>query len=198
MSFSTGDARPFATPNLIDYVNYFSTTYPTNIDIVQRNTSGINLALYDAGLPLAELNYYYGDVPDDAELLRTWQIQPRSALNETSVVTVELNDGEALPTGLYYFTMITAEDKAQGYSPQIFLLAVGDTNLVVKEMVDGVYAWATDLDSGQPVPGLNLTLYDYQGLSLGTAVADRDGLARFDYEPEQGLLQWRDRHRPGT
>jgi alpha-2-macroglobulin len=54
---------------------------------------------------------------------------------------------------------------------------------VVKQFFGIVYVWATDLATGQPVAGLDLTLYDdLRDESRGQATTDANGLARFDYD----------------
>ncbi|MCA9947403.1 MAG: hypothetical protein KC449_28185, partial [Anaerolineales bacterium] len=51
------------------------------------------------------------------------------------------------------------------------------------------HVWVTDLQTGQPVSGRNLTLYSEQGVSLGTAVSDNNGFAQFDYNPTNDFLE---------
>lgn len=190
LRFTTGDYAPYYTPSLMHYVNHFSTSFPTNISILQRNNSRIDLALYDAGLPLDALDYYrVSDLPGPDQALATWSLRPQTEANRDSTLTVQLNDGQALPTGLYYLTTIGDQERERGFDPRLYLLVVAETNLVVKEMVDGVYVWATNLETGQPASNMSLTLFDYEGNSVADPITtDANGLARFDYVPPEGYF----------
>ncbi|MCA9980405.1 MAG: Ig-like domain-containing protein, partial [Anaerolineales bacterium] len=190
LRFTTGDYYPYYTPSLPGFINHFSTSFPTNLSILQRNNSRIDVALYDAGLPLDRLDYYdIENLPSPNEALNTWGLRPQTEANSDSTLTVQLNDGDALPTGVYYLTMINDDERERGYDPRLYLLVVADTNLVVKEMVDGVYVWATNLETGQPAANLSLSLFDYEGETILEPVqTNASGLARFDYAPPNGYF----------
>ncbi len=183
LSFRTGDYAPYYTPSLPGFINHFSTSFPTAVSLIQRNNSQLDVALYDAGLPLESLRYYWlNDLPSDEQLIRNWTIRPQTEANSDSTLSIELNDGEPLPTGLYYLTMRNDDEREQEFDPRLYLLVVADTNLVVKQMVDGVYVWATDLETGQPAAGLSLTLFNEKAMALPNLLTtDANGFARFDH-----------------
>ncbi|MBN1248697.1 MAG: alpha-2-macroglobulin, partial [Anaerolineae bacterium] len=56
-------------------------------------------------------------------------------------------------------------------------LAVSPVNLTLKTGEDETLVWATDLDTGTPVAGLDVSAYDWYGSAHGDATTDADGLA---------------------
>lgn len=191
-SFTTGNARPYAFVNLPNYINHFSTSYPPTIDIIHRNKDKMQVALYSLPATAESFNYYYGEKPAGQDLLKSEVIQLSIRLNETVASDLNLDEftGGRLPSGVYLLEVTHFDDQDELYSyPDNYILVVGDTNLVVKEMVDAVYVWATDIASGQPMPNLPLKLYGSEGQELGTAQTDTSGLAKFEYTPVYDYLQ---------
>jgi alpha-2-macroglobulin len=185
LRFRTGDYAPFYTPSLPQFVNHFSTSFPTAVAFLQRNTQQIDVALYQADPDFANLSYY-ANPSQLTDPLRTWQLRPDSASNSAAPLRLELNDGEALPPGIYYLTTLSDEERRNEYDPRVYLLVVGETNLVLKQMVDGVHVWAVDLATGLPASGLRLSLWDDSGRQLLEPInTDNNGWAKFDYVPER-------------
>ena len=190
LSFRTRRAEPYANFNLPYGVNHLSHSFSSDIGLFYRNVSELNVVLYDAGLPveLAQ-GFYYGAAEGSTELM-SWTIDTsETAENENGVSFVSLNNNEPLPNGVYYVSLTTPEFEAQAYGGTDTYLVVADTNLVVKESVDGVYVWATDISSGRPVTATVLALYDGYRQQLGTAETDDDGFAHFDYTPPNGYFE---------
>ena len=189
--FRTPDHDPLVSMNLPEWVSQFSTSHPSDVDLIYRNVSQIDAALYDAGLPAGALvqrrsNEY---IPRSAPI-RTWSTPVERNPETANLLTLNLADGGVLPTGVYYLE-VDAPEIGQEHSywqNQGNLIVVGDTNLIVKEMFDRVYVWATALEDGQPAAGLSLTLYDELGNEIGTAVSDENGLADFPYRPTEEYL----------
>ncbi|MCA9954837.1 MAG: Ig-like domain-containing protein, partial [Anaerolineales bacterium] len=193
--FTTPGRVPIASLALPPRLSQFSTSFSTNVDVIQVNVSRLDLSLYNLGLPLNLLNRPYDiyDYRPAASPLRTWSLPQTTDRDEVSAVTVPLagEGGGALSPGVYLLTVDAPEtsEDVRYWQNQRQLLVVGDTNIVVKEMFGSVYVWVTDLGSGQPAAGRSLTLYSEQGVSLGTAVSDNNGFARFDYNPTNGYLE---------
>ncbi len=193
-TFTTAPLAPLASLNLPSYITQLSDDFPSNVTLLQRNVSSITMALYDVGLPLS----YLADparisdfsLPGDA--LRTWNFEPATPLDTLGQIEVNLaGDSGALPTGVYLLDVSSPAvgDEFRWWQVQRVFLVVAGANLVVKETFDGVHVWATDLASGLPLAGLDLTLYDWQGEQAGTAATDGDGLATFDYAPSEEFLR---------
>jgi uncharacterized protein YfaS (alpha-2-macroglobulin family) len=190
--FNTPGFDPLISMNLPQQVNQLSRSHTSNIDIIYRNVSRIDAELYEVGVqPNTLLSPYLYDFIPEGPPIRTWTIEVEQQETVAEVHSLPLADGGVLPNGVYFLRttgpQIIAEQRY--WQVQNVLLIVADTNLVVKEMFNHVYVWATDLSSGQPVSGRNLALYGQQGEFLGEAVTDSGGLATFDYQPPEDYLQ---------
>lgn len=183
LRFSTPPGPPLASFNLPQRISQLSTSFTTQVDIINRNVSELNVALYNLGLPLALINdpYNVQDYNPAADPLRTWTVTPETSQGEVGVAPLALADGSTLDTGVYLLTLDAPEisEDVRYWQNQRALLIVGDTNIVVKEMFGETHVWVTDLDTGEPVNGRNLTLYNRNGVQVDTAVSDNDGFAQF-------------------
>ncbi|MCB9007807.1 MAG: Ig-like domain-containing protein [Ardenticatenaceae bacterium] len=193
--FTTPGRAPIASLGLPPRLSQFSTSFSSNVNVIHVNVSRLDLSLYELGLPLNLLNRPY-DVTDyrpAASPIRTWSLPQDAPRDEVQTVTVPLagEGGGSLTPGIYLLTVDAPEtnEEVRFWQNQRNLLLVADTNVVVKEMFGAVHVWVTDLQTGQPVSGRNLTLYSEQGVSLGTAVSDNNGFAQFDYNPTNDFLE---------
>jgi alpha-2-macroglobulin len=192
--FTTPPAEPVASFNLPRFISQLSAGRPSQVEVIHRNVSRLDVSLYEIGLPLGLFQepYLLQEYEPPGEPRRNWQLATATAQDQAGVQTVALADGNDLPNGVYLLQLGAPEIGAERrwWQNQSNLLIVADTNLVVKEMVDAVYVWATDLASGEPVAGRSLALYGREGRQIGTAATTgRDGLARFDYRPADNYLQ---------
>lgn len=95
-------------------------------------------------------------------------------------------DGGPLPIGVYLL-------RAQ--SPQLseraavdHLMLVANTALMVKHGTTRSVVWVNDLHTGQPLPGVTVTLYSEDAETM-TAVSDADGVATFEHPPRESLYE---------
>jgi uncharacterized protein YfaS (alpha-2-macroglobulin family) len=186
-SFDTSGFSPLASMNLPGPVAQLSTDHPSDVTIIYRNVSQIDAALYDAGLPSALLGapWQLNEFQPERGLLRTWSLPVENVQDEAGTLVLSLADGGVLPTGIYLLEISAPEVDANSvyWQRQQALLVVSDTNLVIKQMPSEVRVWATDLASGLPAAGRELTLYDNFGSEVGVATTDAEGLANFNYQP---------------
>ncbi|MGD2079280.1 MAG: Ig-like domain-containing protein, partial [Chloroflexota bacterium] len=189
--FTTPGYAPTVSLNLPGSISQLSTNLPSNVEVIHRNVSRLDAALYDAGLPADRLvSSRLFDYGPSSQPLQTWSI-PLDAPPETAdIYELPLSGGEVLPTGVYYLEISAPEIEEEHtyWQNQRSFLVVADTNLVVKENFESVHVWATDLATGEPASGRNLTLYDDLGVSIGDAVTDQDGLATFSFDPREDHL----------
>ena len=182
-SFTVEPLPALVSLNLPDgQLGQLSTSLPSDVDLIVRRVSGVNLALYDLGLPLSTLaqpgSVQYDFVPGG--LIRQWQV-PTSLQDAAQVLNVPLDEaGGVLPTGVYFLRAdapeLNVDDRWWQKQTSVLLVAGGD--LVVKELLDGAHVWVTDLESGTPVSGATVTFYNVETLEeLGQATTDADGLA---------------------
>ncbi|MCC7205991.1 MAG: Ig-like domain-containing protein [Anaerolineae bacterium] len=108
-------------------------------------------------------------------------------------------DAPALEPGAYVLRMNSPEITYGREIEHILFVATGNVTLKVAERT--AMAWVTDLQSGQPVSGAEVTFY--QGVEvgdwpdvrldlqpLGAATTDADGLATIDMSPMQDLWKY--------
>lgn len=191
--FNTPPFDPLVSLNLTQWVSQISTSYPSDVQVIYRNISRIDATLTNLGLPtnmLAE-PYTVNDYSTNAQPIASWSEPVSAPVDQADVYNLSLAGGQALPTGVYLLTVNAPEANTDQryWQNQRVLLIVADTNLVVKQTFEGVYVWATNLATGEPTAGLNLTLYDLMGVARGTAVTDENGLASFPYTPDEPYLQ---------
>lgn len=190
--FSARGYDPLVSMNLPRNVSQLSTSYPSQVELIYRNISQINANLFDVGLPVRDLvRMQTMDYSPPRGAIRSWTIPIDASQEQVFTRTLEIADGAVLPTGVYLIETSAPESirEHRYWQNQKNFLVIADTNLVVKEYFDRVYVWATELSSGLPVEGLNLTLFGYEGEQLGTAVTDVDGFANFPYRPAEDHLQ---------
>ncbi len=184
LRFRTPEGTPIASFNLPQRISQVSNNIATEVNIINRNVSRLDVSLYNLGLPMTLVNdpYNVTDYRPSVEPDRSWTITPDTPRGSTGVYTLPLADGgAALPTGVYLLRLSSPETTRDElyWQNQSNLLIVGDTNIVVKEMFGATHVWVTELRSGQPLGGRNLVLYNRDGARVGTAVSDDNGFATF-------------------
>ncbi|MCA9923654.1 MAG: Ig-like domain-containing protein, partial [Anaerolineales bacterium] len=182
-TFTTPGRQPIASFNLPGNIAQLSTAFETQVELIAVNISSANVDLYDVGLPVGLLTRPYDlrEYRPATSPLRSWSGPLDLEQDVVDLLPFSLADGGTLPTGVYLLTVDAPEttEEVRYWQNQRQLLVVADTNIVVKEMFGEVHVWATDLRTGEPVAGRSLTLYDDQGVQVGTAVSDNNGFATF-------------------
>jgi alpha-2-macroglobulin len=189
--FTTPAAAPLASLNLPGQVSQLSASFPSNVGIMNRNVSQLNITLHELGLPMNLLAtpYEVYQYQPAATPLRTWNIDTNNPEGEVVLQNLPLADGQTLPTGVYLLQVSAPEvDRDDRFwQNQQVLLVIAGHNIVVKEMFGEVHAWVTTLADGQPAGGSSLRLFNQRGAQVGTAVTDAGGYARFDHSGQDYL-----------
>lgn len=187
--FTTPGFDPLVSMNLPYAVSQLSRSHPSDIDVIYRNVGRIDAQLYEVGLLVETLNApYLPAFTPPGTPIRTWSVEVAPERDAAEVYNLSLADGQALPTGVYFLRTTAPEiiGEQRYWQMQNAILIVADTNLVVKEMLNQIHVWATDLASGQPASGRSLTVYSQGGSVLGTGTTDSSGLATIEYQPAEG------------
>ena len=125
-------------------------------------------------------------------LVRTWREKLDAPLNEWRYARVDMVEGGGQLEPGFYLVEMTSPDLGEKRYPNRYLLIVSSLNLTLKTTPKEVRVWATGLNDGRPVNGLELTVYDWRNGTLvaGPLRTDADGLARFDIDNSRypGLL----------
>ncbi|MBM4429191.1 MAG: hypothetical protein FJ026_02440, partial [Chloroflexi bacterium] len=174
--------------------------YTTTTAFVQHvNVSELNLSLYR----LDKSNFILlngGDwwerwdkfSPDARQLLRQWTARVPSTLNiyHGSSIPLSADGRSALAPGFYFL-----EVRAPGVSDTVrHMLVVSKANATLKVTTQEGLVWTTDLASGQPIAGLDVTLLGPAGAVLASGRTNQDGIffskltATEDLEPWDPLL----------
>ncbi|MDJ0752824.1 MAG: Ig-like domain-containing protein [Ardenticatenaceae bacterium] len=190
-SFTTAPAEPQANFALPYRINHLSGSFASEVAFSSRNSSQLDISLYDVDIP-GELAYgYYGGLLGSGAIRerQSWRLTPAGSPDEFVITRLSLNDDGALPNGVYLLTLNTPEFRERGWGESETLLVVADTNLVIKQMPDQISVWATELATGEAAAGRQIVLYDGEGQELGSAAADSRGVAVFDIAPRFGYYE---------
>ncbi|HWQ47059.1 MAG TPA: Ig-like domain-containing protein, partial [Longilinea sp.] len=113
----------------------------------------------------------------------TWHMPLSLGQNIDTPVNVPLtNQGQDLPTGLYFYRIYSA-DAAAGqdyYSPTVFLAEVSQVHLVVKTSTRQVMIWAVDSITLEPVGSTNFVVLDDNGNTVASGQTDAQGVGMVD------------------
>lgn len=190
--FTTAGYTPLVSLNLPDRIAQLSSSYPSDVTIVYRNVSQVDALLYDVGLPLNLLRdpWQVQDYAPAVPPVQSWSLPVSTSQEEAGTLSLPLADGGTLPLGVYFLRLASPDvsPDAIWWQNQRAILVVADTNIVVKEMPDEVHVWVTDLATGLPAPGRDLTLYNSSGAQIGTGTSNSSGFASFDYQPLETYL----------
>jgi len=178
--FRTRSLDPAAWLHVPGSVGTCSTYEPAKVFIAHRNLSSVTLTLTRISLEeyfraLDDMHRY--SPPQDGRI-RHWSIDVSSPLDEVGYTPIDLVLGGVLEAGIYVVDL-----RAQGVPWNTWqhrhVLIASAANLTIKSAESETVVWATDLDTGQPLPGLILRAYDGDGDPIDASITDRDGLATF-------------------
>lgn len=198
VSFRTGNLPPNAYLTVQGNAATFDATRPARVVAVTNNVTRLDLAL-TAFDPRENDPTGYRDpsLPPPGRLIRQWQARITGDVNKVTRTAISLGDGDGrLAPGAYWLTMNSPDFPAnqRQYRQTSMLVVVSPLNLVMKIEPKRALVWATDLRTGQAVPGARLTLYGarYAGntrtlVELGQATTGADGVAVFNADT-QGVV----------
>lgn len=193
-SFTSPPYRPQLGMRTSGQVGFYNANNPqTQLFITHLNVSYVDLLLAKVSLPefalrvLDEDNYdpTYNYSPNPQDIIKEWQIESVAPSNLMRYELLNLGEGlyegkESLDPGIYYLEMDSPETRREGYNPYQHMLVVGNANLTTKMSIDGVVVWATDVQTGAPIPNAPIIIYDNGYREIGRGTTDTDGLLRLD------------------
>ena len=185
VTFRTAPLEPDFRLHVPEYVATYDSGQPTRVIVAYVNLTQIDFRLFE--LPATALTHPYWDwednPPPSSALLRQWQETVEAPLNERGYAAVQLVEGGgSLSPGVYLLeaTSRQLKDRSARRTAQRHILVVSPLNLTLKNGARDGLVWATRLDDGNPVSGLEIELYDVSAeQTLGSAITDKDGIAKF-------------------
>jgi uncharacterized protein YfaS (alpha-2-macroglobulin family) len=183
---------PWIYPHAPYPIGTYNAYTQTAIFVTARNVSRVNFALYRMSLEdFLETNgedwWSYWDMyrGKGENLVRQWTLDVNPPLNQSRIYRTNLAGDETgtLPPGIYYLEVWNDYDaaypEAQPYmlsDPERRMLVVSRHNLSLKTSATEPLVWATDLNSGDVLPGLPIVVMDDDGDVLAQGETDQDGV----------------------
>ena len=168
-----------------------------------RNVSQVSLALHS--LTVEQFTSFtqgrtssYDYRPSSSTLVWSVVETNRAAENENTLANFQpkAQGEDRLAPGFYFLGLDAPELVHSSPFADHRLFIVAGASLTLKTSTTGALAWLTDLETGQPVSGAPVTIYNASAEELGSAVSDRDGLAEIPlpapddpYEPRLAFSQ---------
>jgi len=181
-SFSTGPIEAWAV--LPTYEHFALTSaYRDNTRIVMSVQGKPQVRFWLHTLKTEQigtaLRAYYEDLDRLARrspLLREWKqtLDAGPTLYGVDEVLLASEEGGQLAPGVYLLRV----QGPRARQPQTLALGVVTANLTVKRGPDEMLIWVTDIQSGEPVPGVSVRVFDSEGKRVASGEADRDGVVR--------------------
>ncbi len=181
VQFRTGPLDPMTWLHVPGWVGTFSTYEPARLFVAHRNVERVTLTLTKISIDeyFEALDDWYDYAPPDGGRIRRWSVDVSSPLNEVGYTPVDLLPGGGPIEPGVYVVDLSAEGVSWNRWQHRHILVASPVNLTLKTAEEETLVWATDLDSGTPVPGLILRAYTADGESVDVSITDSNGLATF-------------------
>jgi uncharacterized protein YfaS (alpha-2-macroglobulin family) len=110
---------------------------------------------------------------------------------QTTAVPVTTSEGDALAPGIYFLSVSSPQFDADSYRNHRHFMVVGTANLTVKTARSRTLIWATDINTGQPLTNVPITLYDEFNNVIGQGNSDANGFLVLQTPPVDNLYDKR-------
>nr|MBC7244834.1 Ig-like domain-containing protein [Chloroflexota bacterium] len=165
----------------MDRVGTYNAYTTTAVYVQHVNISELNLSLYRMDRPefilLNGSNWWARwekYQPKAENLIRKWTMTVESPLNMYQATTIPLSvDGKSpLRPGFYYL-----EVRAPGVrEPARHMMVVSYANVLLKVTSKEALVWVTDLNSGQPIPGVDVAVFGPEAQVLASGRTNQEGI----------------------
>jgi uncharacterized protein YfaS (alpha-2-macroglobulin family) len=182
-TFKTGDMYPNANLVLPWTPLVYRAKGPQDVFFEYNNVTSAKVWLYQVSFDEFG-RILKGDVEavnfkPQTRPVREWSVDTNVPRNQTNRMEIKLGDpkGNSLEPG-YYLIGVTGEPlDYKGNFYQGYIFTVATDNITLKGTPTEGLAWVTDLESGAPQAGVDVTFYDIDWKQLGSTTTDKDGLA---------------------
>ncbi|HSQ25918.1 MAG TPA: Ig-like domain-containing protein [Anaerolineales bacterium] len=157
---------------------------PQEFYVAYRNVTTVLVKLYRVSIEqyiafqsgAAALHEYRPSVDD-----MVWQevIDSRGSLNERVLENLQpkLDNDRKLENGIYFLAIQSPDLDNSSFFDDYRLLIVASASLNFKSSATDGLVWLTDLDSGEPIANIPVTVYSAKFKPIGKGTTDSDGLA---------------------
>ncbi|MCL6511657.1 MAG: Ig-like domain-containing protein [Anaerolineae bacterium] len=178
--FSTGPLPPLVMVQSDGLIGTYNAALPTQLFVLHRNVTRLDFELaaltpqqlFDlTGAPNSYENLR-SFKPTPQQLLRKWSAVTTTGLNQSANYKVTLEpDGGALPTGIYLLAVSAPELVAldRHFQPIRHILIVTNLHIALKRSERDGLAWVTNLNTGAPLAGVNVSFRDNTFAEIATA-----------------------------
>lgn len=183
-TFTTGPLDPMVQLNTQGGFGLYDASQTTELFTLYRNISRIDFTL--ARLTLEQFGRFtkregsdlYEFSPPPDQIVRTWSVQSEGELNEAVYVRVPVvsEEGGTLEPGIY----LLIADAPEIYGDIRHFMLVVTANLTHKSSFDESLVWLTDLQSGKPISGATVTLYNEFFLEVAQGTTGANGVLEID------------------
>jgi uncharacterized protein YfaS (alpha-2-macroglobulin family) len=181
-SFTTGQIQSWASlpsRNRFMITNAYRDNTRIAMSVSGKPTVGFMLYRVDTSRIGLAIRNYSEDVPAITQvtnLVRAWsqELDAGPQLYGVGEVLLASDSGGRLPPGVYYLNAHLPNDNY----PQSLVLGVVTANLTVKRAPDETLIWVTDIQSAEPIAGVNVTLYRADGTRIASGETNEDGVLR--------------------
>jgi len=182
-TFKTGDMSPYANLVLPWTPLVYRAKGPQDVFFEYNNVTSATVWLYQVSFEEFG-RMLKGDVEmikfrPQTRPVREWNVDTNVPRNQTNRLELKLGDpkGNPLEPG-YYLIGVTGEPlDYQSNFFQAYVFTVATDNVTMKGTPSEGLAWVTELESGAPQAGVDVSFYDIDWKQLGKAKTDKDGLA---------------------
>lgn len=188
LSFVTDRREPGFTIFRPSSSGTFNAYLDPTIMATSWNVERLDFELYRIdreGLIEAQRVGYRSYNPPESGLVRRWsELIEDPPLDEPVITSTRLAaDGSKLPEGVYLLRL--SAPGATGYDEMP--IVVSSVNVTTKWTQHELLVWLVDMQTGDPLDGLPLRVFDWQAKLVGSGMTDADGVAQIEVpEPPDG------------
>ncbi len=163
---------------------------PQEFFVAYRNVKSVLVKLYRVS-PEQFVAFQTGSVslsdfrPPSSDLVWQEVIDSKGKLNERVLtsLTPKPQDADSLENGIYFLALHSPDIANPSYYDDYRLLIVATSSLNFKTSASDGLVWLTDLESGEPVPDIPITIYSDKFEPIGEGTTDSDGLLHLELPP---------------
>ncbi|MEM7799038.1 MAG: Ig-like domain-containing protein [Chloroflexota bacterium] len=188
ISFRTAARTPFADLQMNFPFALYRQNGTTAAWVKHINVDELTYDIYQFDDPLdffERLESYDAETfnPNGLSYVRTQTANPATAVNEIGYTRFDLVDpnGNMHPPGFYFITANSPDaPNPQRLHDSARPIMIANGNLTLKTTSTEALMWLTSLDTGEPISGIEISLYTELFREVATGVTDEDGMLYLD------------------